>query len=377
VRERAWFFFVLELCMTAFYLLFGFDDRELNVVVAVTLAFACLLTARLLIELLRAPRGLFVLCALVGVAAAFALSISAFLPLAAVFAADALSARTDSRLARVAVLVAVLLLALIFPQVPGALLATAVGLVLAGAGSIITRLLARARDDAAEGDERITLLETRLENQRATISAIEQQGRRAERNRLAARIHDEVGHGMTGSILMLEAAQLQRTSNPAVAWESVEAATENLRESMEKIRQELRAERASGELVDLKRITAELEGFATEHSTIGTELSSEGMLDEVPQAVWLCIYESLRETLTNLLRHSNANRFRVRITQRNRLLTVEFSDNGQGEAAADTVFVGRGIGLAAIEERALLSGGRAFFLLTPYGFTTRLIFTLR
>jgi signal transduction histidine kinase len=175
---------------------------------------------------------------------------------------------------------------------------------------------------------------------------------------------------------MLEAARLQRAGDPAVAWESVETATENLRESKEKIRQELRAERASGEPVDLKRITAELEGFAAEHPAVSTELTSEGVLDEVPQAVWLCVYESLRETLTNLLRHSDASRFRVRITRRNRLLTVEFSDNGQGEAAADTVFVGRGIGLTAIEERALLSGGRAFFLLTPHGFTTRLIFTL-
>lgn len=377
MRERAWFFFVLELCMAAFYLLFGFGDRELNIVVAVTLAFACVLTARLLIELLKAPRGLFVLCVFLGAVAAFALNMSAFLPLAAVLAADAFSVKAGSRLTLVAVLVGTLLLALVFPQVPGALLATAAGLVLAGAGIILTRLLARARDDAAERDERISLLETRLENQRSTISTIEQQGRRAERNRLAARIHDEVGHGMTGSILMLEAARLQRGSDATTAWESVETATENLRESMEKIRQDLRAERASGEPVDLRRITTELEGFAAEHPAISTELASEGALDEVPQAVWLCVYESLRETLTNLLKHSDANRFRMRIARRNRLLTVEFSDNGQGVVAADTVLVGLGIGLAAIEERALLSGGRAFFLPTPHGFKTRLIFTLR
>jgi signal transduction histidine kinase len=187
---------------------------------------------------------------------------------------------------------------------------------------------------------------------------------------------------MTGSILMLEAARLQLDRDPRAARESIEAATENLRESVEEIRRELREERTVTETIDLVRISAELADFSARHPAIDTGLTTDGVLGQVPQAVWLCVFESLRETLTNLLKHSDANRFRVSVAQRDRLLTVEFSDNGQGVAVADAadtadaVFVGRGIGLAAIEERALLSGGRAFFALSPRGFTTRLLFTL-
>jgi signal transduction histidine kinase len=294
--------------------------------------------------------------------------------------------------------VAAVLLALIFPQTPGALLAAALTLAPAFTGAILLRLLGRARDDLAIFGERVASLETRLGNQRATIGAIERQGRRAERNRLAARIHDRVGHGMTGSILMLEAAQLQLEQDPQEARRSIETATENLRGSVEDIRRELREERAADEPISLARIAAELEGFAAEHSGVGTELAAEGALDGVPQAVWLCVFEGLRETLTNLLKHSDANRFRVGISQRNRLLTVEFGDNGRpvsagaglaGGSTAQAVLrlgdgalpdmrtlMGRGIGLVAIEERTLLGGGRAFFTLSPHGFTTRLIFTL-
>jgi signal transduction histidine kinase len=204
---------------------------------------------------------------------------------------------------------------------------------------------------------------------------------------------------MTGSILMLEAAQLQLEQDTQAALRSIETATENLRESVEDIRRELREERVAGEPVSVARIAAELEDFAAEHPTIGTEFTTDGALDGIPQAVWLCVFESLRETLTNLLKHSDANRFRISISQRNRLLTAEFSDNGRDAflqasgigtragalgtlGAGDgmlldmRMLIGRGIGLAAIEERTLLSGGRAFFALSPHGFTTRLIFTL-
>ncbi|MDR2196489.1 MAG: histidine kinase [Coriobacteriales bacterium] len=482
MRERSWFFFVLELCMGAFCLFFGFGsgvdfgagfgsatgseagaaagpgaaaasgstfgahadlmfglgEQGAGALVAAVLVLSCVLTAKLLAGLLKAPRWAFLVCAGAAAAIAFALCPNTFLALAAVLALDAGSRWRDDHLAFALVLAGAVLLALAFPQTPGALLTTAAGLALAFAGTALVRLLARAQGELAVFAERAATLEARLEEQRATIGTIEQQGRVAERNRLAARIHDRVGHGMTGSILMLEAAQLQLENDAPAARASIETATENLRESVEDIRRELREERASGGSVGPAQIAAELEAFSAEHPAVRTEFVTEGSLERVPQAVWLCVFESLGETLTNLLRHSDANHFRVSISQRNRLFVAEFGDNGRAalggssggssgtaathsgsgagvaargvrgaraasrgarsartasrgasgggiapaalrsDGSVDTrVLVGRGIGLAAIEERALLSGGRAFFSLTPQGFTTRLVFTLR
>jgi signal transduction histidine kinase len=337
-----------------------------------------------------------VLFAAIAAVAASVAAADAFLGLAVVLAIDVGSRWANERSALAIALVLGVLLALIFNQVAAALLSAASGFTLAAAGILLLRLLQRTQSELAQRDEDVATLAARLENQRIAISAIEQQGRAAERNRLAARIHDKVGHGMTGSILMLEAAQLQLDQDPAAARASVELACENLRKSVEEIRRELRAERAAGEPADLGRIVAELKDFAARYPAISTELKTLGALDRVPSAIWLCEFESLRETLTNLLKHSNADCLRVIVRQKDRLLSVEFSDNGQGTAvgvgtvasavvgssAGKSAVIGvdaknPGIGLAAIEERTLLSGGRAFFELTPRGFSTRLLFTLR
>ncbi len=48
-----------------------------------------------------------------------------------------------------------------------------------------------------------------------------------ERKRFAARIHDQLGHGISGSILLLEGAKLQMDDNPALAKETISKATDN------------------------------------------------------------------------------------------------------------------------------------------------------
>jgi signal transduction histidine kinase len=377
MRERVWFFFILESFMAALCLLFGFEGQGIVALFAFALACACLLTAKLLAELLKASAWLSGACAVAGTATMFLYAPDAFAPVAGAFAVDLLSKGMEPRFAVALSSVILLLFVLIFPQEPGALLAAGAGPVLAFAGVFLTRALIRERGSLVARDERILSLETSLRNQRAVIGGIERQGRRAERSRLAARIHDGVGHGIIGSVFMLEAAQLQWDEDPQAARRSVETATENLRGSLEGIRRELHEERATGEQASFERIAARLDEFSTEHPGIAIAVETDGALDAVPQLVWTCVYECLPETLMNMLRHSDADRFCARIAHRNRLVTVEFSDNGRGAPTGDATPVERGIGLAAIEERALLSGGRAFFSLTPRGFATRLVFTLK
>ncbi|MDR0346797.1 MAG: histidine kinase dimerization/phosphoacceptor domain-containing protein, partial [Coriobacteriales bacterium] len=247
-RERVWFFFILEFFVAAFCLFFGFEEQSIVALLASALVVACSLTAKLLLELLKAPWWLGALCTAVCVATIFVFAADMALPMASLLLLDVLSRLSWRSALHVAVLLsatATLLLALLFFPKPAAILGTTGAFALACVGLVLARLLERSRFDIGERDERILSLEARLKNQRTAISSIEQQGRQAERNRLAARIHDKVGHGMTGSILMLEAAQLQLDDDPKAARESIRAATENLRAGVEDIRQELREERSS------------------------------------------------------------------------------------------------------------------------------------
>lgn len=377
MKERTWLSFALALPMATVCLFLGFGRQGLNLTVLFALIFACLLTAKLLIELLKAPGWIILVCDFSCVVGAYAFGVDCFLPITAVLLLDFLSRRFELRYALMLSGVIVLLLAFVFPQQPGALLGAGVGLIVSAAGVLLVQSLAQLRTELADKNERIVSLEAQLERQRSTINTIEQQGRQAERNRLAARIHDKVGHGMVGSILMLEAARLQGRDDPQAADASIEKATENLRATVDDIRRELREERSLDNRATLASIAVELDEFSGEHAGIATELVTEGNLDRVSQALWYCLYESLQETLTNMLKHSQGNHFRVYISQQNSLLYVEFSDNGgTGQMEEETV-VFRGIGLANIEERVLMNGGRAFFSRSPQGFATKLTFTLK
>ena len=377
MKEHIWSSFILELVIAALCLFFGFNENSLNEFVIYALAILCLITARLFVALLKAPIWLSWICALLCIGTVFMYGQAVFLPLAGLIVFNVVCVRFDNRSALVITLVLSALLAIVFPQESVSLLALIVGLVLAYFDDTLVQRVQIIQKELVAKDESIASLELQLENQRSTINAIEQQSRQAERNRLTARIHDQVGHGMTGSILMLEAARLQIDNNPEAALASISKATENLRDSVDNIRRELREERSTSEQVSLVKIARVLDEFSESHKGITTELVTEGaLLDSIPQFIWSCIYESLLESLTNMLKHSNGDRFRLFISLQNRLVYVEFSDNGSDSKSEETK-VNQGIGLASIEERVLLNGGKVFFSKGPLGFRTRMTFALR
>jgi signal transduction histidine kinase len=222
--------------------------------------------------------------------------------------------------------------------------------------------------------EEIDELRRSVQDGRKSAQNMEYTTKLLERNRLASRIHDEVGHGMSGSILLLEGANTVIDKDPAKAKETVSKAIDNLRRSVDKIRSVLREERAETAESNLSRIEKELLSFQTDHPEIKTSISTEGNLDEIPTTVWLCVYENLREALTNVLKHSNGNVFRISIENKNKLLSIEFSDNGKLDKS---IVSGHGIGLQGMEERTALCYGRCFFNSGGDGFRIRMNFPVR
>jgi signal transduction histidine kinase len=239
----------------------------------------------------------------------------------------------------------------------------------------------RARDfkTLIERSERIAELERRLGGQRRAAQSLEYTAKIAERNRLAMRLHDEVGHGISGSILLLEGAAAVMDSDVQTAKDTIILATENLRTSADEIRRVLREEYADRADAGLSRLKNELAHFGAEHPHIKTELTIGAGTDELSAHLWACICENMTEALTNTLKHSNADLFRVEIANKNKLLRVEFSDNGKQRRAANHEKVPdtSGIGLAGIEERCALCYGRCFFEKKEDGFFITMTFPLR
>ncbi|MDR3364874.1 MAG: histidine kinase [Clostridiales Family XIII bacterium] len=218
-----------------------------------------------------------------------------------------------------------------------------------------------------------------LDGQRYMAKRTERVSRLEERNRLAARIHDEIGHGMSGSILLLEGAQLVMDKEPEKARETIRKVTKNLRDSVDEIRKVLREERSDGPAVSLARIESELAAFGADHPHIRTRLDIGGDVSRIKAAVWACVCENMTEALTNVLKHApDAEHFWVSVKNSEGLLRVEFADDGGGRGAGHLQNEGtapgggmgtrHGIGLQNMEERAALCYGRCFFRRGPDGF---------
>ncbi len=190
-----------------------------------------------------------------------------------------------------------------------------------------------------------------------------------ERNRIAARIHDQVGHGISGSIILLEAALLVMKDDQQKAAQSIQKAIANLRTGVDEIRTALREERVEHYLIGINDIKALLEEFKINYNK-SVELKTSGDLDRISLEVWTCIHDNLKECLTNTLKHSAASRFHLSIDVFQKIIKVEYKDNGTNQEE----FV-KGLGLEAMEERTVNAKGRCFFRKDEQGFTVTNIFT--
>jgi signal transduction histidine kinase len=364
---------------------------ETSVVLAI-LVFACLLGVRLLLILSGSFAWLGHL--LLAIAFVYSLSLGAGLfPFAALLLAQGvLALLPDGAAAPVIAVGAALLSFVLMPPLQTILVMPLCVTPLRFSSYIAGRLQAAhaaAEARAEENDQ----LRHQLADQRRMIATTEKATRLAERNRLAARIHDQVGHGISGSILLLEGARLMMDKNtapeskPDAALQAIQTATDNLRDTVDNIRAELRAERAQPSETGPAQIAAQLARFEAEHGIL-THLETQGELSVISLPVWMCISENLTEALTNLLKHSKASEFTVSIHAKNKLAKVVFADNGAISAANNSkpglglsaieercAAQPRGLGLSAIEERCALVHGNCFFRSDPSGFSIIMTFT--
>jgi len=235
---------------------------------------------------------------------------------------------------------------------------------------IVFSILENTRETLRESRKEIATQKEKINNLVAYTKTVKETAALEERSRFSVRIHDQLGHGISGSILLLEAAKLNIKTNPEQAEKCIETATENLRSGVDSIRMSLRQERPDVKSVGIAEIREILDKYKAEYN-FDTILSIEGDTDVIPFIVWNCIRDNLIESMTNTLKHSQADKFSLKITIMNKLVRVEYSDNGK-QGGKFT----KGMGLTAIEERTEQANGKCLFLQRDDGFHTVNLFKL-
>lgn len=181
-----------------------------------------------------------------------------------------------------------------------------------------------------------------------------------ERQRIAKDIHDTAGHSITTVIMQTEAAKLVIDTDPADAKAKLISANLQAKHALEELRSSVHL--LSG-MKEGRTLKDELLSIVQESSD-GTGVTVRYQIDDVEvcdaKARFLC--NTLKEGISNGLRHGNANAFWFELKEENGIISFLLSDNGEGMQLAD---LKEGFGLSGMHTRASNLGGTVWFETEP------------
>ncbi|HLG22923.1 MAG TPA: PAS domain S-box protein, partial [Candidatus Manganitrophaceae bacterium] len=219
-----------------------------------------------------------------------------------------------------------------------------VNAVVANLRDITDRKLAEAQLERSR--EQLRNLSTRLQSMREE-----------ERTRIAREIHDELGQMLT--VLKMEIALMMTKLPPGQKrlqgkMKSMSLLIDQTIQRVRKIATELRP----GVLDDLG-LPAAVEWQTQEfQSRTGIQcrltLHPEEMTLDPARST--AIFRIFQETLTNVARHADADRVKIRLVEEGGRLVLEVADNGKGITESQ-ISNSKSLGILGIRERALLWGG--------------------
>jgi two-component system sensor histidine kinase DesK len=169
-----------------------------------------------------------------------------------------------------------------------------------------------------------------------------------ERSRFARDLHDILGHSLTVITVKAELAQRLLDAGTAEGTERARAELADLerlsRDALADVRRAVQGYRGltlPGELVRARAALA----------AAGIEATIPGSADEVPSELRELFAWTVREGVTNVVRHSGAAHCEIRLGSG----SVQVCDDGRGPDRAATAAPGSG--LAGLRERAAAVGG--------------------
>ena len=178
-----------------------------------------------------------------------------------------------------------------------------------------------------------------------------------ERNRIAREIHDNVGHMLTRSILQVGALCIINKDESMK--DSLESIQDTLNNAMTSIRNSVH--NLHDDSIDLRLAIKEAVRPMSEKYEISCDYD---LSDNIPKDVKLCFIGIIKESLSNIVKHSNGNKVTITLREHPAFYQLSVEDNGKcGKEIGEG-----GIGLSNMRERAENSGGIITFTPSVKGF---------
>lgn len=187
-------------------------------------------------------------------------------------------------------------------------------------------------------------LQKKIADERDIEEKILRTARLEERNNISSRLHDKIGHTISGTLLQLEAIKFIIDKDKEKGFSMLDSCTNNLRKGMDEIRMTLRNIKPSEEELGINRIKKILD-----EKIKGTKIKGKvkyiGNLDKITASLWITFMHIITELTTNSIKYSNGDLIEIKIEILNKFIKLEVKDNGFGCEK-----IKKGIGLRNIEE---------------------------
>jgi two-component system sensor histidine kinase UhpB len=193
------------------------------------------------------------------------------------------------------------------------------------------------------------------------------QAQEQERQRIARELHDETSQVLTS--LLISLTLLEESVETQEARERI-ADTRALAHSTLRAIRNLSIDLRPSALDDLGLLPA-LRWYVKEYQkkcSINVEFHATGFKERLPAEMETALYRIVQECLTNTAKHANASRVTITLKEETNRVYARITDDGQGfdyEALLKTPGQERGLGLAGMNERAVLLDGTLNIHSTP------------
>jgi len=237
-----------------------------------------------------------------------------------------------------------------------------------------TALAAAERDRAVAQSELIASEERSRAQHEMLARVIDAQ--ETERARVSRDLHDQIGQSLTSVLLGLRLVDtaVRDGADPVAARARTDEVREQVVQALDEVRQ-LAFELRPTVLDDVGLVAAvhRLADDLTRRFDVPVEVELDGLDDEsrLPADVETVVYRVVQEALTNVARHAEASVATVAITADAAGMRAAITDDGGGFEVADGPL--RSLGLAGMQERASLVGGRLVITSAPAMGTTVLL----
>jgi two-component system sensor histidine kinase DesK len=171
-----------------------------------------------------------------------------------------------------------------------------------------------------------------------------------ERERLSRDLHDLLGQTLSVITLKSELARSLIKEDPARCAQELAEIEQVGRMTLREVRKTVAGYRQP-------RLSSELDGARQLLEAAGIEYSIDELHEELLQSLDAVLAWTVREGVTNVIRHSRARHCLLRFTRDQGWIGVEMLNDGAGTEATPRQHIGQGSGLLGLRERVSELGG--------------------